>query len=67
MHGERLKGGWVLVRMQRPGRPQWLLIKHRDDTADPDYDVTAEKVKSVVSKQTMEQIAKGGKVWHSNR
>ena len=67
MHGERLKGGWVLVRMQRPGRPQWLLIKHRDETADPEYDVTADKFKSVVTKRTMDQIAKGGRVWHSNR
>src|SRR5213082_3831746 len=23
LHGERLRGGWVLVRMKRPGRPQW--------------------------------------------
>ena len=23
MRGERLKGSWVLVRMKRPGRPQW--------------------------------------------
>jgi bifunctional non-homologous end joining protein LigD len=67
MHGERLQGGWVLVRMNRPGRPQWLLIKHRDDTADPGLDVTAKHVKSVVTRRTMEQIAKGGRVWHSNR
>jgi bifunctional non-homologous end joining protein LigD len=67
MHGERLKGSWVLVRMQRPGRPQWLLIKHRDGTENPDRDVTAEQTKSVVTKRTMEQIANGGKVWHPNR
>jgi bifunctional non-homologous end joining protein LigD len=67
MHGERLRGGWVLVRMNRPGRPQWLLIKHRDETADPDLDVTAKHVKSVVTKRTMEQIAAGSRVWHSNR
>src|SRR5213596_552310 len=28
--GERLRGGWTLVRMRRAGKPQWLLIK-RDD------------------------------------
>src|SRR6187551_3796390 len=39
MHGKRLEGGWVLVRMKRPGRPQWLLIKHRDEHADTDRDV----------------------------
>ena len=37
LHGERLEGGWVLVRMRRgeSGRAQWLLIKHRDDQAEP--------------------------------
>jgi DNA ligase D-like protein (predicted 3'-phosphoesterase) len=67
LHGKRLRGGWVLVRMKRPGRPQWLLIKHRDDHADPDRDVTAEEVTSVATKRTMEQIASGRRVWHSNR
>jgi bifunctional non-homologous end joining protein LigD len=70
MKGKRLRGSWVLVRMNRPGRPQWLLIKHRDETADPDRDLTAEYTTSVVSRRTMESIANGkggGKVWHSNR
>ena len=70
MHGKRLRGSWVLVRMNRPGRPQWLLIKHRDDTADPSRDLTAEHTTSVVTRRTMESIAagKGGaRVWQSNR
>ena len=67
MHGERLQGGWVLARMNRPGRPQWLLIKRHDGTEDPGLDVTEKHVKSVVTKRTMEQIAKGNRVWHSNR
>ena len=67
MHGTRLKGAWVLVRMNRPTGKEWLLIKHRDDTADPDYDVTADETTSVVTDRTMEQIADGTRVWHSNR
>jgi bifunctional non-homologous end joining protein LigD len=67
LHGERLEGGWVLVRMKRPGRPQWLLIKHRDDHADSARDVTAEKTTSVVTKRSMEQITTGRRVWHSDR
>ena len=68
--GKRLRGSWVLVRMSRPGRPQWLLIKHRDETAEPERDITAEHTTSVVSRRTMESIAagKGGSnVWRSNR
>ena len=67
LHGKRLRGGWVLVRMNRPGRAEWLLIKHRDDTADAEYDVTAEETTSVTTDRTMEEIAEGNRVWHSNR
>jgi DNA ligase D-like protein (predicted 3'-phosphoesterase) len=67
LHGKRLQGGWVLVRMQRPGRPQWLLIKHRDRFADPKADVTGENTTSVATRRTMDQIASGRRVWHSNR
>jgi bifunctional non-homologous end joining protein LigD len=68
LHGKRLHGAFVLVRMNRPGRPQWLLIKHRDDYADPDRDITLEMMTSVTTRRTMEQIASGrSKVWRSNR
>jgi bifunctional non-homologous end joining protein LigD len=67
MHGERLQGGFVLARLRRPGRPQWLLIKRRDDFADSKRDITADETTSVVTKRTMDQIASGRRVWHSNR
>jgi bifunctional non-homologous end joining protein LigD len=70
LHGKRLEGAWVLVRMRRgeSGRSQWLLIKHRDETADESYDVTGEVVTSVASGRTMEEIAeRSGRVWNSNR
>ncbi len=66
LHGKRLEGSWVLVRMRRPGRPQWLLIKHHDDYADAARDIVAELKTSVVSRRSMETIAKSGTVWHSN-
>jgi bifunctional non-homologous end joining protein LigD len=67
MHGKRIRGGFVLARLRRPGRPQWLLIKRRDQYADPDRDITTEETTSVATKRTMEQIASGRRVWHSNR
>ena len=69
LHGKRLKGGWVLVRMRRgeAGRAQWLLIKHRDDTADATHEVTGDVMTSVASGRTMEQIAnRKGRVWSSD-
>ena len=71
-HGERLRGSYALVRTRRgeEGKPQWLLIKHRDDEADETRDITKEVTTSVVSGRTMDEIAAGeggSRTWHSNR
>lgn len=62
--GDKLQGGWVLVRMKgdRDGgkRNNWLLIKHKDQWASSDGDAALRKDKSVASGRTMQQIA-GGK------
>jgi bifunctional non-homologous end joining protein LigD len=70
LNGKRLRGSWVLVRTRRDpkGRAQWLLIKHRDEDAQPGSDVTAEHQTSVTTGRSMEEIAGGrSRVWHSNR
>jgi len=61
LHGERLAGSWVLVRTRRgdPRRAQWLLIKHRDDAAEPNSEVTQEYRNSAATGRTMEEIAAG--------
>ena len=39
LFGERLKGGWHLVRSRRTARqPQWLLFKQTDEYAAPDLE-----------------------------
>jgi bifunctional non-homologous end joining protein LigD len=72
-HGKRLGGSFALVRMKfardssSSSKPQWLLIKHRDEFATTD-DVVAENMTSVESGRTMDEIASGkSKVWKSNR
>ena len=69
LRGKRLQGGWVLVRMRRESsKPQWLLIKHRDEFAAAGIDIGTEVTTSVHSGRTMEEIAeRRGRVWQSNR
>jgi len=62
--GERLKGGWAMVRIKndRAGgkRANWLLIKHRDEFVyEPDPGFLDETAFSVASGRTMEAIAAG--------
>lgn len=73
LQGEKLQGGWTLVRMKpRAGEKDnnWLLIKERDDTAQPlaEYDVLDAEPRSVASGRTLAQIAtQRDRVWKSNR
>jgi bifunctional non-homologous end joining protein LigD len=72
LHGKRLKGNWALVRLRsdrkKNGRDNWLLIKEKDaDAASGGSTVAERETKSVKSGRAMEEIAKGRKVWHSDR
>jgi bifunctional non-homologous end joining protein LigD len=64
LEGQRLHGGWALVRMRARGEPErrvnWLLIKHRDAAADPGgAEALLQQDRSVASGRTMAQIAAG--------
>ncbi len=62
--GDKLHGGWHLIRTGKPASPadrhgadNWLLIKRRDDYADPGRDVVIDAPASVQSGRTLEQVA----------
>src|SRR5689334_23417875 len=64
LHGDKLHGSWVLVRMRndRNGgkRTNWLLIKHRDEYArEGEENDVLEEDRSIASGRSMEQIAAG--------
>jgi len=70
LHGKRLKGDFVLVRMkprkEDRGRQNWLLIKKRDAYAGDGVEPTEEFDTSVKSGRTMDQIESGDvPVWTS--
>ena len=56
LHGEKLRGGFVLQRTDRGPRTQWLLLKRRDADARPGSEITAERPESVLSGRTLAQV-----------
>jgi DNA ligase D-like protein (predicted 3'-phosphoesterase) len=56
LHGEKLRGGFALQRTGSGARPQWLLIKRKDDEARPGSDIVAERPESVLSGRTLEEL-----------
>ncbi len=61
LHGEKLRGGFALQRTGRGGeaKPQWLLVKRRDEFACSGSDITCERPESVASGRTLEQLMNG--------
>src|SRR5947208_4289939 len=64
LHGNKLHGSWVLVRMRndRTGgkRTNWLLIKHRDEFAkEGNANNILDADRSVASGRSMQEIAAG--------
>lgn len=73
LEGERLKGGWALVRLKSDrGKPSkrnnWLLIKEKDDHAVAgEGDALAEIDASVTTGRSLAEIADGVAQWTSSK
>jgi bifunctional non-homologous end joining protein LigD len=74
LRGEKLHGNWALVRMggkaARERRPNWLLVKERDDAAVPQSGdaVVADNPLSVETGRSLEAIASDrDRVWDSGK
>ena len=76
LDGEKLKGGWSLIRTHgskyggKSGKQAWLLIKESDEYAKEGNAarVVDEEPDSVVSGRSLEEIARDkANEWHSNR
>ncbi len=56
LQGQKLRGGFALQRMRGGKKPQWLLIKRRDEYALPGSSITAERPESVRSGMTLDEL-----------
>jgi len=56
LHGEKLHGGFALQRTRGGAKPQWLLIKRRDEYARRGSDIVAERPESVQSGATLADL-----------
>jgi DNA ligase D-like protein (predicted 3'-phosphoesterase) len=59
LHGEKLRGGFALQRTRGGEKPQWLLIKRRDEYARLRSDIVAERPESVRSGLTLAELLDG--------
>ena len=56
LQGEKLRGGFALQRTRPGPKPQWLLLKRRDEQARPGSDVAVEQPTSVLSGRTLDEL-----------
>jgi DNA ligase D-like protein (predicted 3'-phosphoesterase) len=59
LHGDKLQGGFALQRTRGGAKPQWLLIKRRDEYARHGSEIAGERPESVKSGVTLDALLHG--------
>ena len=57
LEGSKLQGGFALTRFRTGKNEAWLLVKMRDEHADPGQDVLAAHPESALSGRSLEEIS----------
>jgi bifunctional non-homologous end joining protein LigD len=60
LNGENLKGGFALFKMKgrdRDGKPQWLLVKKKDEFAGEDWQLTQRDPRGALAKRSAKRSA----------
>lgn len=57
LHGEKLRGGYALTRIDAGDEEKWLIVKTDDDEADARRNPVSTEPQSVLSGRTLEEIA----------
>jgi len=68
LHGKKLKGKWILLRIARDKKPSWLLVKVADaESCDSNkYDILKEQPLSVITQRDLSEIAENKALQKSN-
>jgi ATP-dependent DNA ligase len=57
LEGEKLRGGFALIRTKRGGkRPQWLFFKMKDEQALPGSEILVEQPNSVKTGRSLKEV-----------
>jgi DNA ligase D-like protein (predicted 3'-phosphoesterase) len=70
LQGEKLRGAFTLIKLERQSknsnrRDYWLLIKSRDEYADPSWDIQSPRFDySVLTLRSLEEIRDGKPIKH---
>lgn len=56
LEGEKLKGGYALIRTSKEKDERWILVKMKDDYADARRNPTSTENKSVISGKTINEL-----------
>jgi len=56
LEGEKLKGGYALIKTGRGNRKFWLLLKKKDEMTHPGQDILVDSPKSVISGRNIEDF-----------
>jgi bifunctional non-homologous end joining protein LigD len=70
LYGKKMFGEWALVRIHGHGSSdrgnEWLLLKHRDEFANEEVDVTEVAPRSILSDKLVDEVGPE-RIWQSNR
>jgi bifunctional non-homologous end joining protein LigD len=73
LHGMKMRGGFTLIRTgkrstDRSGKERWLLIKQRDEYANPSWNIESSRfARSFLTGRSLKEIESGGRKIMSRR